>query len=76
MIIEQEQAIMTGIALGLLGSLVATRLLRAMLYEVKASDPSVLLVVVAGFTLAALAACYLPARRASQIDPAEALRTE
>lgn len=77
LVLGQGSAIvLTGIALGLLGSLVATRLLRAMLYEVKASDPSVLLVVVAGFTLAALAACYLPARRASQIDPAEALRTE
>jgi putative ABC transport system permease protein len=68
--------VLAGIALGLLGSLVATRLLRAMLYEVKANDPSALLVVIAGFVAAALIACYLPARRASRIDPAEALRTE
>jgi len=77
LVLGQGSAIvLTGIVLGLVGSLIATRLLRTMLYEVRANDPWALLVVVAGFTLAALVACYLPARRASRIDPAEALRTE
>ena len=68
--------VLTGVALGLVGSLMATRALEAMLYEVKTSDPSALLAVIAAFLTAALVACFLPARRASQIDPSEALRTE
>ncbi len=68
--------VLAGVALGLVGSLIATRALQAMLYEVKTSDPSALLAVVAGFAVAALVACYLPAHRASRIDPSEALRAE
>jgi putative ABC transport system permease protein len=68
--------VLAGVALGLVGSLIATRALQAMLYRVKTSDPSVLLAVVAGFVMAAFVACYLPAHRASRIDPSEALRAE
>jgi putative ABC transport system permease protein len=68
--------VLVGVALGLIGSLIATRALQAMLYEVKTSDPLALLAVIASFAAAALAACYLPARRASRIDPSEALRAE
>lgn len=68
--------VLTGVALGLIGSLIATRALQAMLYKVKTNDPSALLAVVGGFAVAALVACYLPARRASQIDPSAALRAE
>jgi putative ABC transport system permease protein len=65
-----------GVSLGFIGSLIATRALRSMLYQVKTTDPSALLAVVAGFAAAAFVACYLPARRASKIDPSEALRSE
>lgn len=65
-----------GVTLGLIGSLLATRILKSMLYQVSITDPWALLAVVASFTVAAFAGCYLPARRASQIDPSEALRAE
>ena len=68
--------VLAGMALGLVGSLMATRVLQAMLYEVKTSDPWAILAVVASFAAAALVACYLPAHRASRIDPSEALRAE
>ena len=68
--------VLSGVALGLVGSLIATRVLQTMLYEVKASDPRVLLSVVAAFTATALVACSLPAHRAAKIDPSEALRAE
>jgi putative ABC transport system permease protein len=73
---EGGTLVVAGVAIGLVGSLIATRALEAMLYEVKTSDPSALVAVVVSFAAAALAACYLPARRASRIDPSEALRAE
>jgi len=68
--------VLIGITLGLLGSLLATRVLQSMLYQTRTGDPFALLGVVAGFAAAALLGCYLPARRASRIDPSAALRTE
>jgi ABC-type antimicrobial peptide transport system permease subunit len=68
--------VLYGVVLGLVGSLLATRVLQAMLYEVGTSDPEALFAVVACFASATLVACYLPAYRASRIDPSEALRAE
>lgn len=76
-VLQQGSVLVTvGVTLGLIGSLLATRVLESMLYGVSTTDPSVLLAVIAGFAVAALAGCYLPARRASAIDPSEALRAE
>jgi len=66
----------SGAAAGLIGALLVTRVLRSMLYEVSATDGMALLAVTVGFALAALAGCFLPARRASAIDPSQALRSE
>lgn len=68
--------VLVGVGFGLIGALLATRALQAMLYNVKSNDPFALMTVVAGFTTAAMLACYLPAYRASRIDPSEALRVE
>jgi predicted permease len=68
--------VLAGVTLGSGGSLIATRALESLLYEIKMNDSSVLLTVIAGFAAAALVACYLPAHRASHIDPSEALRAE
>jgi putative ABC transport system permease protein len=57
-------------------ALLLTRYLATLLYGVKSTDPATYVVVVAGLALAVSAASFLPARRASRVDPAVALRNE
>jgi len=65
-----------GVALGWMGALGAARLLSGMLFGVSGSDPITFGAVAAMFVAVALAACYIPARRASRVDPLVALRYE
>ena len=65
-----------GAGIGIAVSLVVTRLLGSMLYGVKPSDPVTLIGVSCLLLLVALAACYVPARRATRVDPLVALRHE
>jgi putative ABC transport system permease protein len=68
--------VLISIAIGLVGSLAVTRLIVGLLYHVSPADP----ITFAGIALllggVALLACYLPARRATRVDPALALRSE
>jgi predicted permease len=65
-----------GICLGLVLALVAGALLSDMLYQVRAADPLALVVAVFLLSSAALAACWLPARRATRVSPLTALRAD
>jgi len=67
---------LAGLIMGLAVSLVATRFLRGMLYGVGPADWLTFAVVAVVLCLVALAACFVPARRAASVDPMQALRTE
>jgi putative ABC transport system permease protein len=69
-------AVLAGIALGLGGALAVTRLLTGLLYGVTARDPVTFLVTPVLLAAVAVLACSIPARRASRLDPLEALRQE
>ena len=65
-----------GIALGLLGSFALTRLMASLLFGVGAKDPVTFISVAAFLAFVAFIACYIPARRATKVDPLIALRNE
>ena len=80
MILRQGMALtMVGIALGIASAYVLTKYLESlsnMLYGVRATDPLTFIVVAAFLSAVALLACYIPARRATKVDPMVALRYE
>ena len=65
-----------GTAIGLVGALAFTRFMTSMLFGVGAADPATFVATVVLLMLVSLVACYLPARRATKIDPLIALRSE
>jgi len=65
-----------GLAVGLAGAFAATRLLTSMLFEVQPADPAILAGVAVLLAAVSLSASYIPARRATKVDPLVALRQE
>jgi len=65
-----------GVLMGLVAALGLTRLMRSLLYEVSPTDPGTFAAVAALLVAVSLVASYLPARRASRVDPVTALRCE
>ena len=65
-----------GVGLGLAGSLALTRVVKSLLFNVSATDPATFVGVALLLVAVALIASYIPARRATKVDPLQALRQE
>jgi ABC-type antimicrobial peptide transport system permease subunit len=66
----------TGLLLGAAGAFAATRLIAKKLFDIKPMDPATIAAVGIVLTVTALLACYIPAKRATKLDPLSVLRTE
>jgi predicted permease len=76
-VVQQGTAVvLIGVGIGVLVAFAATRFMRALLFEVKAVDPLVFAAMSFAMLAVAVVASYLPARRASNVDPIESLRSE
>lgn len=73
---EGMTPVVIGLAIGIIASFALERTLQSFLFGIQATDPWVLIVAALILTLVAMAACYLPARRASEVNPLSALRYE
>jgi ABC-type antimicrobial peptide transport system permease subunit len=67
---------LVGVLIGLVAAVPATRFLRSQLFGVQPTDPFTLIGVIVVLATAATAAAYVPARRATRVDPVVALRSE
>src|SRR5262249_49213581 len=77
MIVTQGMTLaLIGVVLGVAGGLAVTRVMRSLLFGVKPWDPTVFAVTAILLSAVALVACYVPAVRASRVDPMVALRYE
>ncbi len=77
MVLGQELRLAAiGIGVGVVGAFGLTRLVRSLLFGVSATDPVTFIGVVGVMALVAAAACIVPARRATRVDPIVALRSE
>jgi ABC-type antimicrobial peptide transport system permease subunit len=75
-ILQGANLIGLGIGIGLAAAFAVSRIMRGLLYNVSSTDPTTYLLVPLFLVLVALAACLIPARRATRVDPLVALRNE
>jgi putative ABC transport system permease protein len=68
--------VLLGLVLGISGALALTRLLSTLLFGVTTRDPVTFVAIAALLSFVAILACYIPAWRATRVDPLEALRCE
>lgn len=73
---EGMQLVAIGLCIGLVGAVALTRFVRTMLFDVSPADPITFSVISAALAVVAFLACYIPARRATRVDPLVALRDE
>jgi predicted permease len=73
---DGARAVVPGVVLGLIGAVLLTRTMRSMLYGVGTSDPVAFAGGLAALFVVAAVACFVPARRASRVDPVAAMRAE
>ena len=77
MVVRQGLALVAvGVVIGLVAALALTRVFRSLLFDVEPTDPVTFAAIIVPIALAALAASWVPARRAAKVAPIEALRSE